>query len=481
MKLCNNILPDEANKNIGSLDVSDNVAMVICTVAISSPHRSVPSRRSERGSDAISSCFMACSILSYIDYMNSRDLRQIPGQHHLLFAALAICVTIQICGIAFLSQGHANLDTQEYLSISRSLVEGNGYGVVCASFTDFDAFRGESPTRMRQPGYPFYLVLFYWLTGQRDLIVQISQIILNLLTLVVAYRIALGVYGERSQNATLLLLAAYFPLWVTSAFILTESLFTFLLVSTMYLLWRATTTQSRLLHFGATGAGFAAMLLTRPIAMLPCLLCLIPLWAHLGFRKSVRWWGLQAAVCLVLVAPWFIRNSVSLGDYTLLSSDGGYNLWYSSVPDSAPKWFDSPQFAEIVGDGYYLDRAANERFTQKAIVNIKADPGNYAARALVRPFWTWSYFPGSRQYRDLTALFIALNVVHYAILLLAAVGITTASRRDLAYLLLPVVSLSIVLTVSKGISRFIVPAMPFVLILAGQGIDRIWRLARRRS
>ena len=100
---------------------------------------------------------MACLILNYTDYMNFRDLRQIPVQRHLLFAALAICVIIQICGIAFLSQGHVNLDTQEYLSISRSLVEGNGYGFVGASLTDFDAFRGESPTRMRQPGYPFYL------------------------------------------------------------------------------------------------------------------------------------------------------------------------------------------------------------------------------------------------------------------------------------------------------------------------------------
>jgi 4-amino-4-deoxy-L-arabinose transferase-like glycosyltransferase len=413
--------------------------------------------------------------------MNFRDLRQIPVQRHLLLIALVICVIIQICGIAFLSQGHGNLDTQEYLSISKSMVEGNGYGVVGASFAGFDTFQGESPTRMRQPGYPFYLVLFYWLPGPSDLVVQISQIILNLLTLVIAYRIALGVYGERSRNVTLLLLAAYFPLWVTSAFILTESLFTFLLVCTMYLLWRATTTQSKLRYFGATGVGFAAMLLTRPIAMLPCLLCLAPLWAHLGFRKSVRWWGLQAAVCLVLVAPWFIRNAVSLGDYTPLSSDGGYNLWYSSVPDSAPKWFDSPQFIEAVGDGYYLDRAADQRFTQIARANIMDDPVDYAKRALIRPFWTWSYFPGSRQYRDLTAPFMALNVVHYAILLLAAVGITATSRRNLTYLLLPVVSLSIVLMLSKGISRFIVPAMPFVLILAGQGIDRIGRLARRRT
>jgi hypothetical protein len=38
----------DVNENTGSLDVSDNVSPVVRTVAISSPHRLVPSRLSER-------------------------------------------------------------------------------------------------------------------------------------------------------------------------------------------------------------------------------------------------------------------------------------------------------------------------------------------------------------------------------------------------------------------------------------------------
>ena len=145
-----------------------------------------------------------------------------------LAASLLIACAIQIAAVAAL-QPVSPYDGKEYLSISGSLYHGRGYAIIDASFDGFPSFNGEAPTRMRQPGYPLYLFLVYWLLGQRILVVQISQVILNSLTLYLVFLIARRAFGDKLWPGTLIAVGLYFPLWTTSAFVLTESLFAFLL------------------------------------------------------------------------------------------------------------------------------------------------------------------------------------------------------------------------------------------------------------
>ncbi|MFH0778728.1 MAG: hypothetical protein V2A71_08865, partial [Candidatus Eisenbacteria bacterium] len=150
-----------------------------------------------------------------------------------LWTSILVVVAVQLAGIKFVDRPIDPYDSKEYLSIARSLLNGGGYGVSDAEFHRFDGFRGETPTRMRQPGYPFYLLFFYWSMGRSVLTVQLSQVLLNALTFFLVFLIARRTWRGRLWPGTLLALALYFPLWFTSALVLTETLFTFLLVTAM--------------------------------------------------------------------------------------------------------------------------------------------------------------------------------------------------------------------------------------------------------
>ena len=113
-----------------------------------------------------------------------------------LLVSLVIALAIQLVGIKVV-RSIDPYDSKEYLDISGSLFSGEGYGVSGTSFKGFDSFEGETPTRMRQPGYPFYLVVFYWLLGESILALQFSQVVLNLLTLCLIFLVVRRTFGQR--------------------------------------------------------------------------------------------------------------------------------------------------------------------------------------------------------------------------------------------------------------------------------------------
>lgn len=392
-----------------------------------------------------------------------------------LFISLAIAFIVQVVGIALLDP--IDEGSKEYLSISGSLFNGEGYAVTNASFKGFESFKGEVPTRMRQPGYPFYLVLFYWLLGENIIALQISQIVLNVLTLYFVFLIAYNTFRQRLWPGTLIGLGLYFPLWLTSAFVLNESLFTFLLVLFMFLFQKAIYTE-KIAYFALSGAVLSSAFLTRPIVMPLYLLSFFPIWYHVKLRKAAVFWGLLLIASLAVIFPWFLRNAIVLGDYTPLSTDGRHGFWVATLKNEEPEWFSSPQFRFAVRDeDYYMTRESASRFVNLAIENIKADPSDYFVRSVKRVIWTWSYFPGSQIYLNNAIVFGLFRLIQIIVLLSAAYGmLITLDMKTGAYYLLPVIVLSCALVFHWGFARIIIPAMPFVLVLSGQGF---WLLGQR--
>jgi len=396
-----------------------------------------------------------------------------PAIARWMWISLGLVLIIQVVGVIVLDpMGYR--DSQEYLSIAESIFHGRGYAIAGAPFEGFDTFHGESPTRMRQPIYPLYLVLFYWCLGKSASAVQISQVFLNLLTFYLVALIAYRTFGEKLWVGTLIGLSIYFPLWLTSSFLLTEVLFTFLLVLFMFFMQKALYLKKDIGGFIIIGAILGLAVLTRPIGMTLCFLGFFLVWYHLGLRKALVRWSVTLIVCLVVLCPWFLRNALVLGDYTPLSSDGGYGVWVSSIDSREPIWLDSPEFRSAVGNDFYHGRGANSRFLELAIHNIKSDPVSHFIRIIKRVVWTWSYFPGSYQHHDNVLMYGGFRTVQMILLICTIYGVFIVSKAKVAvYYLFPAVALSAALVFHFGYSRLIVPAMPWVVILAGQGFHHI--------
>lgn len=398
-----------------------------------------------------------------------------------LALSILLSVLTQGVGIAVL-EAIGPYDGTEYLSISGNLFSGKGYAIAGTKFKGFESFQGEIPTRMRQPGYPLYLVVFYWAFGKNVLVTQISQVFLSVLTLYLMFRISRVTFGQDLWGGTLVALGLYFPLWLNSAYVATETLFMLLLALFMYALLKAMTAkESDVFKFILAGALAGITYLTRPVAIFLALTSLVPIAAYMRHsRKALLMWGVLNLAFFTTLLPWTLRNELALGDLTFLSTEGGYNLWVASVGEE-PRWHDSAEVQYAVQDGYYLDREANSRFISLAMGHIERDPLRYLARSIKRVAWVWSYFPASQNYRGRPLVFGLFTAIQLLILLCAVFGMITNDGKIVRYYLLPAIGLSCTLLFSKAVSRFIVPAMPFVLVLSGQGFWWLWNRIQSKT
>jgi len=383
--------------------------------------------------------------------------------------SLMLCLLIQMVGLAKLPSIDV-YDSREYLGIASSLYQKHVYGIEGVHFPEFENFRGEVHTRMRMPGYPLFLVLLYEMLGHKLIIVQVCQVILNIVTLYISFVIGKTVFRDHLWPGTLVVLGLYFPLWLTSAFVLTEALFTFFLTLFMLFLRTGLNSSSRL-RLAAAGTFLGAAFLTRPIALLVCIFAILPIWFHVRlWRETLAAWAILTVAFMLTMSPWLVRNIVVFGDYTPLSTDGGYNLWYGTLNQGEPRWWNSPEFKMAVGEGYYITREADAKFREMAMRRIMVAPVRFLFRGILRAAGVWTYFPGSRVFRARPFLFSLCTFVQAIVVICAFRGVLAVDRATASYLLLPAVSLTFILLATKAVSRFVVPAMPFVLLLAGQGL-----------
>ncbi len=249
-------------------------------------------------------------------------------------------------------------DTGLYEQIATNWLKHNAYAIdVGGVLTAID---------VRMPGYPGFLAAIYWLAGKTGpearLWVMSEQVFVDLLTCVVTASLAatlvfLAFESVRPRRvfAAALWLAALCPFTANyTAVLLTETcatLFTalaLLLMALQLLRFRGSTfcvdgvtvnLGVRPEWFGAL-AGFAAGLgtLFRPETPLLLMVALAVLgWYLLRGRQWTRMFrslAFMCAGCAVALAPWAIRNAVTLHEVQFLSPK------YATLPDElAPTGF----------------------------------------------------------------------------------------------------------------------------------------------
>ncbi|MCD6087312.1 MAG: glycosyltransferase family 39 protein [Candidatus Hydrothermae bacterium] len=179
------------------------------------------------------------------------------------------------------------------------------------------------PDARRTPLYPLFIALSYFLFGQNASVAVIFQILLSSLSVVFMFLIGEKLLGEKIAFIAALLFAAD-PLHLfLSQVLLTETLFTFLLLLATYFAIKRG--KSGYLLSGAF-LGFSA--LTRPVA-----LYLIPLYLLFfllekePLKNRIRGSLFALLAFAITLTPWLLRNYRHFGRFSL-SSLTGYNLYY---------------------------------------------------------------------------------------------------------------------------------------------------------
>ncbi|PWK13019.1 ArnT family glycosyltransferase [Tumebacillus permanentifrigoris] len=192
--------------------------------------------------------------------------------------------------------------------------------------TGIYSFWGGGPDAYVTPGYPTFLAFFFrWFDGSsHDPLIWVygAQIMLSTLTVFGLYLIGRRVCNSYAGYLAGLAYALYPTAIWASALILTETLYIFLFTGYVYLFLVGMDRESRK-WTAAAGFVLGLTVLVRP-AVAP--LAIMPLIYWLLVRRvqgpiKLTIWHLAPFVIVML--PWWIRNTISLGHFVALATQTG--------------------------------------------------------------------------------------------------------------------------------------------------------------
>jgi hypothetical protein len=254
------------------------------------------------------------------------------------------------------------------------------------------------PDAVRSPGYPLFLALFVngLPTGAMLQHIVLFQAVLSSLTVCASFFLFLAFLDRPLAGIAAFLTALSPHLIVANSYLLTETLFCFLLVATLY---SARSLPSRpslgFAFFSGLLLGFGS--LVRPILQYFPVLFSIFLVFHFGWRKGSKLAGLSLLGFILSFSPWIARNLQTLGipaDKTLMINflhHGMYpNFTYANIKESRgyPYLYD-PKSSEIGADIPTVLGEISRRFQE--------DPGMHLSWYLLgKPvaFWSWNTVQG---------------------------------------------------------------------------------------
>lgn len=190
------------------------------------------------------------------------------------------------------------------------------------------------PGVVRSPGYPAFLSAVYWLGGEREIAVQIAQLVLPAALAVLVGCIGRALAGRVVGTVAAVLCATYLPFLEFTTHFLTEILGSFCLIVFVAVLLRARRADSPALYAGS-GLSLAALSYVRPeFLLLAVPISLILLAGSTGSWLSPgRWGAVLAFSCAFIVAlvPWTVRNAiVTGGDVLPMAATSGSDLLASA-------------------------------------------------------------------------------------------------------------------------------------------------------
>jgi hypothetical protein len=392
---------------------------------------------------------------------------------------VGVALVSQVTLVALLAdqQGGVGPDSVEYSRYAQNLLDRGLY-----------SYDGVHSDRMRQPLYPLFLAGVYTLVGRNSFGVYGAQVLIGCLCVFLTFTFALMArVGCTAATAAALLMGLYPPFVRLAGLLGTEAISALLWISIGCLFVRTVRERGRLaaVALGAVGGLHA---LTRPITALTLPFLWWGMWRSGEVsRRTLGQILLSGFAFVAVVAPWGVRNAVVLGSPTILSSEGGVNVYLAMRPDREQIWageigwfVQSAEVRALIGDDYYISERADARFRAKALELFLERPADALWQGIVGAVRAWLYMPGGLTVtRGRPWLWVPVIGIPSGLLVLALYGGLTAPRAaNLLLVWLPAYFTLLHVPVLAR-PRFMLPLFPFVAVGAAVGCERL--LARARS
>ncbi|MFA5339151.1 MAG: glycosyltransferase family 39 protein [Candidatus Omnitrophota bacterium] len=388
-----------------------------------------------------------------------------------------ISIALAIFAIALLPRLYVALSDRQvftpdsiyYNGLAGNILEGKGFSV------------GGKPTTFKEPFYPFFLAAVYHIFGNNYAAVKVIQAIIGALTCVIIFMIARRLFDAKTAVLGALI-GCFYPAFIrTTELMITELLYTFLLISIIFFLLRYIQ-GGGYGNLAFCGAALGIASLTRSvIVLLPVFILLLAGKIFLSQARSVKKYIISAAILLAFfilpIAPWTVRNWKVAHRFIPISTTMGIGLYSSYVPKEG-KLYGFIASDEVVEKSRSLgsEAAQSDFLAKEALKYIKNNPLRVLKLEVLKTVYFWSVFDweilGNGVYNYMYAFIMPFFIL----------GIFVNSKRswELAPVYLPIIYSFCVSLVFYGSPRFRLPIEPYIIMIGAAGIFHFIRRSRNK-
>ncbi len=288
--------------------------------------------------------------------MVGRPILKLMQDSKFLPISFLLFVSIRLLLICFVPATDPFSDAAWYLDRATTLAEQGTYSE-----------RG-IPTAFWPVGYPAFLGLLFKVTGVSLLAAKLANLVLSAISFWLLYFLVRRTFhNELAARGAVLLLAIYPNNAAYVSLLLTETLYTFLLLAATLCLVLRRTWWTVILS--GVVFGLAILVKTQTILLIPflALLAFLDDWSTRSFPRAIIRSGAVVCVALVVVTPWSLRNHDVFGTLVFVSTNGGMSLLAGNNPS-------------VVGD-YRTNFSDTDPLFEQARFSVEDQIGADRARA----------------------------------------------------------------------------------------------------
>lgn len=351
-------------------------------------------------------------------------------------------------------------------------------------------FEGHTTFAYRPPGYPFFLSLFYRVTADPLLPIQVTQCLLSTLLCVMMYGLLKRLTDRENIALCGALLYSVYPASIgMCAVVWSESVSAFLTFAAFYY----GTTKGSWWRTVFSGLFLAAACFFRPNTVLLLPFVYLPLLLNRDRTAYALRTAVLVAVLVAATVPWTVRNCLRIGEVVWMSSNFGPNFYYGHNPESTGIPHNTERMGEVL-DGMDADEVEKSRILlHEALRYAREHPAVEAGRFIKRL--------GLLLFKDRAPVYLSfvkeetmafstpqrflgwLNNVFYLVILGAAVWVVAdrrCHRYGFAYgFMLAFLVQILFYAATVADERYKVPIVPFVFAVTPLSVCSISRLAER--
>jgi 4-amino-4-deoxy-L-arabinose transferase-like glycosyltransferase len=396
----------------------------------------------------------------------------VEGRHRLLLVfTILLGLALRICWLVAVPPVQTS-DYQRYLNAARNLLAQHAY----IENLEGHVFRAFTP-----PGLPLVLAGAIRVVGDHVWMPAILNLCLYVLSSLLLALMAKRLFGPQVACVSVLLLAIWPTNIALTGLAASEPLFLLLLIGSCYFLLLSPGAALRRSPVCGLAAGLAALTrptaLTLPVLWVAALLVMRSLRANRPWLKSV---ALASLFLAATVAPWSLRNYAVLKSFVPVSTNGGDVFYRANNPLATGSWMPRGErdLAPYLADEALWNKTGFA-WGKEWIRNHPIDFVELAAKkevVFLASDDTGVYWAVERPYPERRAL-IAVGrglctlwwVAMWVLLSFALIAHREALDRNpqLVALLLPFLYFGGIHAIFESQQRYHIPAIPFLLILAG--------------